>query len=219
MTNVGDHSLTCLDGSDYAAIALSMQCNAEAIDDALSSIDTSLDDYLGRWWWSATNTSAINLLSTGLTIGPENLLGADLFTDGSIVAQANGFPAIGSFPSTFVWPNGIYVMGSTIKYTVATPTNNTIRTLLIYQSVRVDGIATIAPPGPGGPVYMSSEYERGAAGNDGSITVGGMFQVASDPTMSRFGAFFSHANTGSAIVIPVGAWRMWFLRLGSGLVV
>ena len=219
MTVVGDHGLTCLDGDDYAAIALSMQCNAEAIDSTLTSIDASLDDYLGRWWWSATNTSAINVPNTGPTIGPEGLLGADLFTDGSITVQANGFPALTSFPSTFDWPNGIYMMGSTIKYTVATPNNNTIRTLLIYQSVRVGGVATVSPPGPGGPVYMSSEYERSAAGNDGSITVGGMFQVADTPIMSRFGAFFSHANTGSVIVVPVGAWRMWFLRLGSGLVV
>ena len=217
--NVGDHGLTCLDGDDYAAIALSMQCNAEAIDEALTSIDAPLDDYLGRWWWSATNGSAINVANNSGTLGPEDLVGADLSTDGgSLVIQANGFPATSFFPTSFDWPNGIYMMGSTIKYTVATPTNNTIRTLLLYQAVRINGVTSINPPGPGGPVYMSSEYERGAAGNDGSITVAGMFQVADDPAMSRFGAFFSHANTGSVIVVPVGAWRMWYLRLGSGLV-
>lgn len=102
---------------------------------------------------------------------------------------------------------------------MATPNNNTIRTLLLYQVVRQDGIASISPPGPGGPVYMTSDYERSAAGNDGSLTVAGMFQVTDNPIMSRFGAFFSHANTGSVLVVPIGAWRMWFLRLGSGLVV
>lgn len=216
MTVVGTHGLTCLDETDPAAVALSMQANAEAIDAALASIDVSLDDYLGRWWWSATNNNAFNVSNASGTVLPENLVGADLVTDGSpLTVQANGFPATPSFLTTFDWPDGIYLCGSTIKWTVATPNNNTARTLMVAQVVRRNGVALLS--NPGGPVYMTTEYERGAAGNDGSATVGGMFQVTS--TMSKFAACFSHANTGSVLVIPAGAWRMWFIRIGSGLVV
>jgi hypothetical protein len=217
-TDVGTHGLTCLDDTDPAAIALSMQANAEAIDAALTGIDASLDAYLGRGWWSATNVGALNVANNSGSLGPENFVGVDFFGDSPALSiQTSGFPVIGTFPSTFDWPDGIYLCGSTVKWTVATPNNNTIRTLMVYESVRMDGSASISPPGPGGPIYMTTEYERGAAGNDGSLDVVGMFQVGAD--ISRLGAFFSHTNTGSVLVVPTGGWRMWFIYLGSGLVV
>lgn len=216
MTTVGIHGLTCLDENDYAAVALSMQCNADAIDAALTGIDASLDAYIGRWWWSATNISALNVSFNSGTVLPEGLVGADLFTDGgALLVQANGFAATSSFPSTFDWPDGIYLVGSSIKWTVATPNNDTPRTLMVAQVNRLNGAATFSSSST--VVYMSTEYEHSAAGNDGSVTVGGMFQVG--PTMSRFAACFSHGNSGSVLVIPAGAWRLWFIRLGSGLVV
>ena len=45
MTSVGDHGLSCLDDSSYAAVALSMQANANAINAALSDIQASFDSY------------------------------------------------------------------------------------------------------------------------------------------------------------------------------
>lgn len=217
MTNVGTHGLTCLDENDPAAVALSMQCNAQAIDAALASIDADLDTYLGRWWWSATNLNALNVSNASGSVLPEGLVGADFLQDAQpLVVQANGFPAIASFPSTFHPPAGIYLCGSTIKWTVATPNNGSSRTLLVTGVTPVNGFTSVSPPGPGGPVYMTTEYERSAAGNDGSETVIGMFEVG--PTFRYFSAGFSHNNTSSVLVIPAGAWRMWFIRIGSGLV-
>jgi hypothetical protein len=215
MTVVGTHGLTCLDSDDPAAVALSMQANAEAIDDALTGIDASIDAYLGRWWWSATNIAAMNVSFNSGTGLPEGLVGADLFTDGTLLVQANGFPATSSFPGTFDWPDGVYIAGTSIKWTVATPNNDTPRTLMIVQVNRFNGGAGFSNPNT--VTYMSTEYEHSPVGNDGSVSCSGMFQV--DSSMSRFAACFSHGNSSSVLVIPAGAWRLWFMRMGSGLVV
>jgi len=216
MTNVGTHGQTCLSADDPAAVALSLQCNAEAIDAALSGINTALNDYLGRWWWSATNVGAVTVTNAAGTVLPDGYTGADLLTDGgSLAVQANGFAATASFPVSFVWPPGIYLAGSTVKYTVATPNNNTQRTLLLYAVDRIDGIANIATTAD--EVYKATEYEHSAAGGDGSIEVTGLVKV--EANMVRIGAGFAHANTSSTIVIPIGAWRLWYIYLGSGLVI
>jgi hypothetical protein len=219
---VGTHGLTCLDGQDYAAIALSMQANAEATDAALKDINADLSSYTGRWWWQINNSVAINVSNVAGSTMPEGNIGANLFTDGSTsgTAIANGFPATSSFASNFNWPDGIYLVGSTIKYTVATPNSNTIRNLFIYQINRLNGSVSSGST-LSGDIYYSSEYERGAVGNDGSITTVGFFKVTDTDAsqMVSFQAGFTHANTGSVIVIPAGAWKLWVMRMGSGLVV
>ena len=47
---IGTHGLSCIGDDDYAAYALSMQCNAEATDAALADSNAALEEYLARPW-------------------------------------------------------------------------------------------------------------------------------------------------------------------------
>lgn len=217
--SVGEHGLTCLDGEDYSAIALSMQANANAIEAALDGIETNLDSYLSRWYWSAVNTSAVTVTSGSGTVLPDGSAGVTFLNDvGTMTVVANGFDATRFPAANFVFPTGLYLMGSSIKWTVATPNNNTPRDLMLWRQESVNGVNSTATAAD---IYDSIEYEQSAPGNDGSLSVEGFGLVANTPgTYTRMiNAGFWHLNTSSTLVIPIGGWRLWYMRMGSGLVI
>ena len=58
---IGTHGLSCIGDDDYAAYALSMQCNAEATDAALADSNAALEEYLARPWVRVVNTNTVTL--------------------------------------------------------------------------------------------------------------------------------------------------------------
>ena len=195
-----------------------MQENAEAIDAALTQQQAGLNSYLSRWYWSAVMTTAETVASGSGTVLPTGSVGASFLTDANaLTITANGFPATRFFASTFRFPTGLYLMGTSVKWTVAAPTNTTSRTLSMYRFERVNGAISNSTVDE---LYRSVEYENSAPGGDGSLNTVG-FAFADETTTTRTGFFdagFSHTNVGD-LVIPAGGWRMWFIHLGSGLAI
>lgn len=92
MINVGDHGLTCLDGEDYGAWALYMQCTAEQIDATLTAQRDQLNLFANR--------PAIILGPTANTITNDtyNLYNSVLFDNSSFMSMTTGF--VGTIPAT-----------------------------------------------------------------------------------------------------------------------
>lgn len=217
MRQVGDHGLTCLEETDYAAYALAMQCNAEALDVALSVDRQALNAYLDRPWISYTNTGSVVVNSASGTTGPGNIVGASLrpSTSASVAVTANGIPtAYQSADPATKWPTGIYLVGASIAWTLAAATAESIRQLLVY-GLRDDGgvVNTISTSFD---LYVNDDYQ-GDGGNNGALNVVGMLEVGAD--FATMESFFSHANVAGDLTIAAGAWKVWATYLGSGLVI
>lgn len=214
---VGDHGLFCLDDDDYAAVALAMQCNAQALDVALTDINSTTTDFLGRPWATVTNSGAAVIASGSGTLGPLNLVGEFLRpgsgAGGVPISQAYNMPNnyVAGNLSTFM-PRGVYLIGASINWTLAAATANSIRQLLVY------GVTS-----DGGPLnstvnftdlYRLQDYQ-GDGGNNGALTVVGFLDNRAG-NVATFESFFSHANAGD-LTVAANNWRVWATRLGSGL--
>jgi len=210
-TNIGTHGLTCMDGSDYAAISLWMQANAQATDAALVGIRQSLSTFMDRPYWQATNINVINVDSVSGTIGPNGAVGE---TIGGGTVVSNEIPS--SFLTQYRLPKGVYLLQSSVNYTVATPNNNTTRTLMVYGMDSINGLESSQFTNRN--LYQVRTLEAGGAGNSGAMSVQGLL-FADGVHTRRPESFFTHQNTSSQIVIAAGAWRMSLLFLGSGLVI
>lgn len=215
--NVGDHGLKCLNDEDYAAYALAMQCNAEATEDALSSISDSLVTAAARPWIHVTN-AAVRTVSTGSgTIGPGGVVGQQLAPSATttlVTVTANGMPT--SFspgdPTSLV-PPGIYLIGATVTWTLAAATANSLRRLLVYGVPRVNGIVDSSSVVV--DLFGNQDYQ-GDGGNNGALMVAGLLDARAG-NIARVESFFYHANVAGDLSIAAGAWRLWAVQVGSGL--
>lgn len=218
--SVGDHGLTCLDGNDYGAISLWLQKTAQTVDSELTGISSGLSTYLNRPYFKATSTVAVTFTSNTAGSGfvlPDGKIG-ELFYNtaqstyinngGLLTGRANG----GNIFNPYRIPPGIYLVGSTVNYTVATPTNNSQRTLMIWGETLVSGSAVNVN------VYSRKVLEAGGAGNNGAITVMGLLDARLG-NIAGIQAGMWHENAASAITITAGGWSLWMMRIGSGLVV
>lgn len=208
---IGEHGLFCLNPEDYAAYAQAMQCNAEAIDAALTSQNASLENFSDRPYGSFTNAFAQTVFNDGAggTIGAEDLVGntqiMGIGMNGSFNRISNG---VGN------WPTGFYLYGASVNWTVATPNNNTRRMLMLYGVDVVDGFSSA--PATYTDLFVATDYE-GSTGGTGALTVTGMLH--NDGNLNFVESLFTHRNTSSTINIAVGQWRMWIVYLGSGVVI
>lgn len=208
---VGTHGLSCLNPEDYSAIALWMQCNAEAINASLTDINASFGTYLSRPYIKVTNTSTRNVAYDSGTIGPEGFIGEEQSTSSGSYVN-NVLPS--TVPSAgYRLPQGVYLMQASIKYTVATPNTNTRRILMVYGQIANTSLSVATQD-----LTMHQVLEAGGAGNAGAISVQGLLR-ADGLTVIRMGSFFTHLNTSSVIVVPAGSWNLSLTYLGSGLVI
>ena len=205
---IGEHGLSCPSDTDYAAFALSMKCNAEAVDAALADQGNAIGTYLGRPWQQAVNTSAQIIFddASGGTIGPFGRVGSTI---------GNGGPTFTNNlrPPFVAMPPGIYMIGTSINWTLVTPTANS------YRELSVCGVATI--DGETNPVttfvdYVSAIDFQGDGGNNGALNVWGYLDTR-NLTVASVNAFFTHSNTASTLNVAAGQWRMWVMYMGSGL--
>lgn len=202
---IGNHGLFCLDNQDYAAFALAMQCNAQATDAALDTVSDSLTAYLNRPYISFTNTTQRSVSANSGFTGPTGVNGATLGPFGNLPVT-NGIPTDEMTP----WPRGIYMVGTSITWTVASPTANTVRWLGVYGVYSSGGFES--RPNTVANVYFTTDYEGTTSG--GSLTTVGFLR--NDGNMIGMEALFHNTNTGGPLIVPIGSWRGWAMYLGSG---
>lgn len=219
---IGEHGLFCPDGEDYAAFALTMQCNAEATDAALTDINTSLGGYLARPWAMATLNGAVvidDAAGSG-TIGPLGLVGAWIRFGAASAGpvptyQNNNLPAYSNSAPTALMPRGVYLIGAQANWTVGALTANSVRQLLVYGVTTQGGVPS--PSTDYVDLYRIQDYQ-GDGGANGALNVVGFLDNTAG-NVAYIESFFSHANTASDITIANAQWRVWAEYLGSGLTI
>lgn len=178
MSTIGNHGLSCLDDNNYAAIALSMQSNARAIDASLFQISTSLTAYGNRYVSktvrTTTSTSGANS-GTGL---PDGTAADDFIFGGGLL------------------PQGWYAAALTFTYqeTGAVTAGSYRRGIIL-----INGIETKIPP----TFYQSITVATNTGAAD-SMTVNAWFYSDGILRTTVTGAF-GHGNTGSTMTVAAGA--------------
>lgn len=214
---VGNHGLSCIEDTDYAAFALSMKCNAEAIDAALQFSNGTIGGFQQRGWISVTNTAGfvVDDSSGGGAVGPGGIVGAFMDTNGS----GSGSPSVirsalpGPFPSSGPMPAGIYLVGSSINYTFGALTANSLRQLRVYGVKFLNGNQSAISNSVN--IYAMRDYQ-GDGGATGALTTVGVVD-GRDGNIAHFASFVNHANTASDMTVAAPDWRLWVTFLGSGL--
>jgi hypothetical protein len=209
-TLIGDHGLSCLDDFDPAAIPLSLQANAEAIDSTLAAIDSTLDGYNNRGWAVATTTSSYTISQTASDFvdgdglpGAPGILGSSAFT-----VQVFGLDTLPFFNSP-VLPAGWYMAGAFASFqATGAVTANSRRNLGIEWFSTLTGVDQH-------DYAINMVYESNTAGD--SMTVQGLFH-ADGTTSYNVDAFFWHNNAGSTMQVNSGA-KVWVAYAGTGLVI
>lgn len=207
---IGGHGLSCLRGDDYAAIPLWMQDAADSIDSSLSEGRQLLDSYRNRPWYETVNNSSIPVNNLSGYLLPEGAVGEVAPRSGPWTTFSNGLidnTSNGSLPA------GLYLAGSSVTWTVATPNNNTLRTLEVFGLNRINGNVSINVTYD--ILFQNQTLE--ASNGLNSLNVTGY--IMSDGTLAQIVAAFYHSNTSSDLVVAAGNWRLWLMYMGSGLVI
>lgn len=178
MTAVGDHGLTCLDASSYAAIPLGLQANAQAINDSLVATSATMTAY--------GNKKLLRFVGTGSTIfDSSGTVLADGTAAGSVISANLG-----------VLPRGWYSASGSLSYqATGAVTAGTYRRSIIQVNL---GTSRFPPT-----FFQATTVETNTGAPD-SMTVNGWFY--SDQSVNVFlQLMFGHNNTGSSISVPAGA--------------
>lgn len=220
MTQIGSHGLSCISDSDYAAYALSMQCNAQAADAALDADGDAMAAASARPWILVTNANSIVVddQSGGGTVGPNGVVGEVLYPQAgsSVVTSTNGLPTqflLGD-PSTF-WPEGIYLIGASVKWSLAAATADSIRQLSVYGMRQINGSIVYSTNYQ--DLYHDEDYQNDG-GNTGALSVTGLLDTRLGDTVYAQ-SFFTHTNVAGDLTISPGSWRLWATYLGTGLTI
>lgn len=197
MTTVGDHGLSCLDGASYAALALSMQANAQAINAALVASRASYTAYGNRYVRKFTSTSA----SAGIGANSGVVL-----PDGT-AAQTTMTQFLG------VLPAGWYAASACITYQEdGAVTALSYRRSIIWTNLFGLATTTLFPP----QFFQALTAASNTASAD-SMNVNAWFY--SDGILSTVvGVMFGHGNTASTMTVPLGGTVMTVRFLSTGLV-
>jgi hypothetical protein len=188
---VGDHGLICLDGNDYSAVALGMQCNAGAINDSLTDTSATLTAYGNRY--------VARFVSTSTTTGGAN--------SGLGLPDGTGALSVLS-PGLGVLPQGWYSASGSMTYqATGAITASSYRRALIMVNFSTSAI----PPS----LFQVVTTESGT-GTPDSLTVNAWF-YSNGVTSTSIQLMFGHGNAASSVTVAVGA--VLTLRfLSSGLV-
>lgn len=179
MTVVGDHGLSCLDDSNYAAIALSMQANALAINAAIKTDQAAMTAYGNRY--------VRRFVSTSVASGGAN--SGTTLPDGTGAIQV----VLGNLG---VLPQGWYAASGSQTYQEAgavTAGSYRRSVLLINQGL------TQFPP----TLFQATTSATNTASAD-SMTVNGWF-YSDAITLTQVRLMFGHGNTGSSMNVAIGA--------------
>lgn len=213
---IGTHGLSCVSDTDYAAFALAMQCNALAVEDALVTVSNPIETAVTRPWVYVTNTDPIvvdDSSGSGFA-GPLGLTGELFPSPGAInySVQASGIPVpYGMLEGNFL-PRGIYLIGTTVSWTLGATTANSLRQLMVYGIPEENGIVNQQDFTD---LFRNHDYQ-GDGGASGALMTAGILD-ARNGDIAVVEAFFMHTNTASDLTIATGAWKLWAVHLGEGV--
>ncbi len=179
-TSVGIHGLTCLGEDDYAAVALSIQRNAEAINDALGDLAGQLTGYGNRFVFKQVDANSHTISANSGNTLPD------------------GTPAGALFSGNFgVLPLGWYGADSSMTYapTGAASTSSYRRGVMLINPTSSE-ISNIPPR-----FFQSVTSETGVAPD--SLTVNGWW-YSDGVTATRIGLYFGHGNVASTMLVSAG---------------
>jgi hypothetical protein len=208
MTTYTDHGLVCPDDGDYAAIALTMQADAQATDAALLSITNSFNSVYSRPYGLFVTTSG-NSVSSG---------GEQEFNEGIWSIQASrGFSAItlggqllGSVVTVTIGKTGWYGYGNYVNLTlVGAATAFSRRSSFARAYTTESGVPTRLDEARWRTV------ENSVAGGEFLIASGGSFYATAGDVVF-FTATWSHANAASNVASQAGA-LFWVTYTGTGI--
>jgi hypothetical protein len=215
---IGTHGLSCISDDDYAAYALSMQCNAEAIDEALSNTNESFGEYLGRPWVQVVNSFSIAVSddAAGGSIGPLGFVGESMGPEsGAGIPITTSFNMATPIGATNPLQPGVWLIGASIDWTLAAATANSYRQLMVYGVRNIGGVVQADLTYT--DLYRMRDYQ-GDGGNNGALNVVGFLDTTAGD-VATVNAFFSHANVAGVLTVAPGDWRMWAMYLGTGLTI
>jgi hypothetical protein len=199
------HGLVCLDGEDYAALALAMQADALATEAALTGISDAFDQFLLRPVILATTTAG----TAGVASNGEALSGVGTWS----VTYSNFLPAPTTSAFTgvrFTVPRtGSYAYGAYINLVAAgAVTALSRRTVYATASRVVSGVVTTLSQ------VVWRTVDTGTAG-EFLTAAGGSFYALQGTTVD-VQVYESHGNLASGINCPAGS-RLWCHFIGSGV--
>lgn len=176
MIPIGSHGLGCIGEDEYAALALYMQCTAEAVDAALTAQSASLDLLVNR------PAAIVNPVAPQIVTSTDTLFNSLTFSNAPFFSIQTGYnSADGDFTNSTV-----LAIGSAVGATVEVPYLPGLYELGVF----VDGISTVpaagtparvilVPYGPDGfPVApYSAGPNRNPTFRDYEATTGGTIRL------------------------------------------
>lgn len=207
MIPIGNHDLSCLDDEDYAALALYMQSQALAIEEALLTEQTAINEYRLRTsieFVSVITTSNAALGGTLMPDGREanqvNFDGATIFGGGSTITSVSGIITL--IPAKSGWYD---VGGFTNAIPAGAITAGSERVLYIQVTQTPDLPATNT---------NTFFQERVTDTNTGGefMNVSGLVYLVGGRAAS-IQMLVSHANLASNMVMQIGS-KIWLAYFG-----
>jgi hypothetical protein len=197
VTTVGDHGLSCLDDASYAAVALSMQANAQAINDTLVADRAAYTAYGNRY--------ARKFVSTSASPGSGANSGVGL-PDGT-AAQSTLTAFLG------VLPAGWYTASASITYQEdgAVTALSYRRSIIWTNAFNLSGTTTFPPQ-----FFQAITAASNTASAD-SMNVNGWF-YSNGIAFTDIAVLFGHGNTASTMTVPAGGTVLTVRFLTTGLV-
>lgn len=198
-----DQNLPCLDGTDYAAYALYVQCLAEQLDTKFQDQFDSLYDFLRRpaSVWTRTTTQ------TGITNGTD----AQLLFIFETESQLNWPYPITSTPNIPIL-RGWWHVGLTVNLAASGAVNaDTIRQLYLRGDAVVNDSGTTTT----NYVNLVDQVWESNTGNGENLTVQGtVFQPGFDEIILT--GYTIHGNSGSTLTMTITPQpRLWAVYLGD----
>lgn len=211
MRSIGSHGLSCLEPSDYAAFALYMQCQAEAIDDALTEQLASLDSLLDRPTiivgasGNVTTASGVNTNNFYNTVVYNNSTFMGLATTGTETYVTIGSPV--TLPLN-PYQRGMYLVGA---YAAMDATGAV--TAFSQRNLTISALDdTLSGPSQVGLCYDINPDANTALTN---IRLNASFSVVLRGTNGvRIAHQLSHTNAASTVTYAAADAKLWVTYLG-----
>lgn len=205
MTTLTDHGLVCLDGEDYAAVALALQADALAVEASLDAISDAFDGYLTRPTVLATTTAGVGpVASNGEAFSSVGTWAVSYVNFAPVPTTAANSGIRMTVPRT-----GLYAFGGFINLVASGAiTALSRRTVAASASRVVSGVATLLSQ----VVWRTVDTSTG--GEFLTVTGGSFYATAGSVVDVR--VLESHGNLASGINCPAGS-RLWCHFIGSGV--
>lgn len=214
MIPVGNHDLACLEAEDYAAVALYMQNEAFAIEAALLSEQTALNEYRLRTSMEFVTVVTTSFASGGGTVMPDGRAANNIdFTGATVLGGGSTVSSLGSSVAVVPARSGWYDVGG---FTNAIPAG-----AITAASERVMYIQVTQVPDLPATNTRTLYQERVTDTNTGGefLNVSGLVYLIGG-RLASIEMLVSHANVASNMVMQIGS-KIWLAYYGpkGGIVV